>query len=404
MSTTSLSIQHREGFERNVLRAVLAGACAATLSLALKSFGIAGTLVAGAVIAAALATVKGERLERLLVLALSALALASPFFLLSHPTWALAASGAIAGLVFARSRQRDCIIHSQVATRRLGPLHFVMSACTTSALAVLGARVATTLGERLANLTAPALLSHVAAGATVALFTALGSLATHLQLNQDPVEASGEKLLLKASVTVLPAVERMLSLYRACGVLLSSLPKDASRDELARTLSRVTQQSFALGAHLSELETDFGDSMRGDLEQQHATLKQEASLAVDLLAQRQLTAAATVLEEELNSLSSLHAKRERGYAQMKAHAALLERARIALLQMKSSHGAVQSAGLASVARKLAALAATQSDEAKIANEVATSHLIADVETLKISQLPSPTSDDVTATPLSLENT
>lgn len=75
-------------------------------------------------------------------------------------------------------------------------------------------------------------------------------------------------------------------------------------------------------------------------------------------------------------------KRERVLAKLKSQVALLERARVALIGMRSSHATVRAAEMSAVARKLNALATAQADEAKLAHAVATNAEIAAIETHK----------------------
>ena len=91
-----------------------------------------------------------------------------------------------------------------------------------------------------------------------------------------------------------------------------------------------------------------------------------------MVAKQQLQAAAASLTEELGRLGELRLKRERVLARLKSQVALLERARVALIGMRSTHATVRAAEMSAVARKLNALAVSQGDEAKLAHEVATS--------------------------------
>ena len=72
-------------------------------------------------------------------------------------------------------------------------------------------------------------------------------------------------------------------------------------------------------------------------------------------------------------------KRERVLARLKSQVALLERARVALIGMRSTHATVRAAEMAAVSRKLNALAISQHDEAKLGHEVATSAELTSLE-------------------------
>ena len=90
------------------------------------------------------------------------------------------------------------------------------------------------------------------------------------------------------------------------------------------------------------------------------------------MARQQLELAARSLGEERERLGELKLKRERVLARLKSQVALLERACVALIGLRSTHATVRAAELAAVSRKLNALALTQAEEAKAGHEVATS--------------------------------
>jgi hypothetical protein len=100
-------------------------------------------------------------------------------------------------------------------------------------------------------------------------------------------------------------------------------------------------------------------------------LVRSAAAARDLVARQQLEMAATSLKEELTRLGEMRLKRERVLAKLKAQVALLERARVSLIGMRSSHATVRAAEMSAVTRKLSSLALGQADEARLAHEVAT---------------------------------
>src|SRR6185312_14252918 len=101
-------------------------------------------------------------------------------------------------------------------------------------------------------------------------------------------------------------------------------------------------------------------------------LEASAKTSRDAVARQQLELAAKSLGEELERLGELKLKRERVLARLKSQVALLERARVALIGLRSTHATVRAAELSAVSRKLNALALSQSEEAKAGHEVATS--------------------------------
>jgi hypothetical protein len=64
---------------------------------------------------------------------------------------------------------------------------------------------------------------------------------------------------------------------------------------------------------------------------------------------------------------------------------LLERARVALIGMRSTHATVRAAEMAAVSRKLNALAMAQGDEAKLGHEVATAAELTTLETQRADE-------------------
>src|SRR5262249_622735 len=70
-------------------------------------------------------------------------------------------------------------------------------------------------------------------------------------------------------------------------------------------------------------------------------------------------------------LDEVSQKRERILAKLKSQVALLERARVALIGMRSGHTQIRAAEMSALSRKFNALASAQGDEARLAHEIAT---------------------------------
>ena len=255
---------------------------------------------------------------------------------------------------------------------RPGPLHYAGAALATGGLAVAGTAVARILSARLHGVSAPALLNLAASGMVIALFAGIGSLASHVALKSDPVEARCEELLPMLSGEFATQISRTLALYRQAGAQLAALPRDAAREELARTLQKLTKDATELAGEWAGVEAQVHENAHADLQKEIDELHKSAKAARDAVARQQLEGAAVSLQEELGRLGELRLKRERVLARLKSQAALLERARVALIGMRSTHATVRAAEMAAVARKLNALALSQGDEAKLAHEVATS--------------------------------
>jgi poly-gamma-glutamate capsule biosynthesis protein CapA/YwtB (metallophosphatase superfamily) len=371
-STAIIQLHHRETFERNVTRALLAGAAAGGVAwlFSLARLGVPVALLA--LVGACLAFVRGTVRERLGLAAAATLLPALPWYFTLSQAWTVALAGAMAGGVMAWARMREKGEEGSVASQRPGAVHAVAGVLATGALAVAGSQVAQILGARLAEVQTPALLAAVASGAVVALFAGIGSLATHVALESDPVEAACEALLPELSGDFALLLGKALTSYRQSGQQLAALPREPAREELARTLQKLMRDTAGLVKEWAGVEATVQAHARADVEREIADLRASAASARDGVARQQLAQAAASLSEELERLGEVELKRERVVAKVRSQVALLERARVALIGMRSSHATVRAAELAAVARKLNAQALGQSDEARLAHEVATS--------------------------------
>jgi uncharacterized protein YukE len=218
----------------------------------------------------------------------------------------------------------------------------------------------------------PVLINFAVSGAVISLFAGIGSLATHLALKSDPVEAKAEELVPSLSGEFATQLRKALTSYRGSGLQLAALPREPAREELAQTLQRLMKDATALVAEWSGVEASVQESAQADLQKEIDELAHGAKTARDPVARQQLDEAARSLGEELERLGEVRLKRERVLAKVRAQVALLERARVALIGMRSSHATVRAAEMSAVTRKLNALALGQADEARLAHEVATS--------------------------------
>ncbi|MCA2981518.1 MAG: hypothetical protein INH41_21045 [Myxococcaceae bacterium] len=376
-STAVVQLQQREVFERNVTRSLVAGAAAGVLGWLVTQRSVPAAFFP--LVAVALACVRGKRLERVLLMGAAVTLPALPWLLRLTQGWTVALAGAIAGALVVKGRLAETGDEHSVGASRPGPWHWVAAATVTGGLAVAGLTVAETLVPRLQALNTPSPLVAAVSGAIVALFAGLGSLASHVALKADPVEARGDEVLPTLDGEFATQLGRALGVYRQCGRQLAELPREAAREELARTVGRLTKDAIDLAAEWAGVESHLHDDAHRDLKQEIDELKQSASKARDAVAKRQLELAAESLHEELERLGEMRLKRERVLAKLKSQVALLERARVALIGMRSSHATVRAAEMSAVARKLNALATAQADEAKLAHAVATSAEIAALE-------------------------
>lgn len=367
-----LQLHQRDEFERNVLRALVAAGAGGLAAWAARFvLGLELPLAYLAIAATAAVTVRGDKLERAMLYAMSVGLPALPWLVGTAPGWRAPLAAAMAGLVMVRARNPARTGTGAIGVGRAGMGHYAAAAVGTAALAVAGVQVAQVLVARLGQLAAPPPLSLGLAGAVIGLFTALGALAGHLALPADAVEARGAMLLPTLSDEFRPLAQRALSLYRSCGESLALLPREPAREELARTLAKMVTTALDLASEWTGVENQLAIKGRETLEKEAAELEKSAAKARDPIARKQLELAASALKEELVHLAELELKRERVLAKLQAEVALLERARVALIGMRSGHAQLKSAELASLVRKFAALSESQSDEAQIAHEAAT---------------------------------
>jgi hypothetical protein len=367
-----LQMHHREEFERNVTRALVAGAGAGLLAFLTNRLHLPVPLSFLALSATALACVRGDRLDRWLLAGLSVVLPAVPWLLGLTTGWTIAFAGAATGLLMVKSRLAEKGEEGSLAADRPGAVHYVVGAAATAGLALAGTEVAQVLAVRLGQLQAPPLVAHVVAGSVVALFAGLGGLAAHLALKADPVEARCEEVIPTLSAELQVQGNKALSLYRQCGQTLAALPREPAREELARTIQKLTRDAIELAAEWAGVEAHVQEDAHAALAKEIADLQQSARSAKDVVAKKQLELAATSLGDELERMEELKLKRERVVAKLRAQVALLERARVSLIGMRSSQASVRAAELSAVSRKLNALALAQADEARLAHEVATS--------------------------------
>jgi hypothetical protein len=376
-----IQLHRREEFERNVSRAVVAGAAAGLVEQSLEQVAIAAGwighgdrfffLAYWSVVAAALAGVRGDRIDRILLYAACPTLPALPWLLGLNANWALAGGAAIAGALMVRSHLCERGEEGQLGEGRPGLPNYLFAAALCALLSLGGTQVAKVLVARLLQLGAPAMAAAVLSGATIALFAALASVAAHLGLRPDPVEARCEELLPELSGELRALVSRALELYRQCGRSLALLPRQLAREELARTLATATRDTAELAWEWSGVETQLAEGSEQLLHSEASQLERSAQASQDALVQRQLELAAKSLREEAGSIRELMAHRERIVARMKAQVALLERARVSLIGLRSGQAQLKAAELGAVSRKLAALSALQSDAGRMADEVAT---------------------------------
>jgi hypothetical protein len=371
MSATILQFHHREAFERTVTRALAAGAGAGLVHLATLRVGLPLPLAWLVPAAVVLACAQGDRWDRILLGGLGLLLTAIPYALGMAPGWTVACSAAAAGALLVRARLSERGEKGQVAEVRPTLVHFGLGAGLSVGLTLAGLEVARVFSARLADLATPALLGAGVTGGILGLFVGLSAVAAHLGLSADPVEARAEELLPKLSGDFRTLSERALSLYRQCGQSLALLPREPAREELARTLARITRDAVELASEWAGVEAQLEERAQAELQAEREDLERSARASTDAVARRQLELAAASLAEEVAHLGELKGRRERIVARLRAEVALLERARVALLSLRSGQAQLKAAELSALARRFRSLSSVQWEEGQALDAVAT---------------------------------
>jgi hypothetical protein len=370
MSATVLQLHHREIFERNVTRALAAGAGAGLLHLATLKAGLPVPLAYLAIACTVLAVARGDKWDRLLLSALGVLLPALPYALGMAPAWTAGLSAAAAGALLVRAHLNERGEEGQVGERRPTLVNYLLGAGLCAGLTLSGMEVARILAARLADFATPELLAAGLAGSIVGLFVGLSSVAAHLALASDPVEARCEELLPQLSGDFHTLAERALTIYRQCGQSLALLPREPAREELARTLSKMTRDAVELASEWAGVEAQLEERAQTELQTEREELLRAAKASTDVVVRRQLESAAASLGEELERLGELKQRRERILARLRAQVAQLDRARVALLSLRSGHAQMKAAELSALTRRFRALSTAQLEEGQVMDAVA----------------------------------
>lgn len=376
MSATVLQLHHRESFERTVTRALAAGAGAGVLQLATVAMGVPLPLAYCVAAATVIASARGDKWDRILLAGLGLLVPALPYAFRMAPAWELGFSAAATGALLVRAHLSERGEEGQVGERRPTLANFLLGAVLCAGLTLGGVEIASVLTARLAQVATPVLLSAGLAGAMVGLFMGLSAISAHLALSADPVEARCEELLPHLSGDFRTLSERALTLYRQCGQSLAQLPREPAREELARTLARMTRDAVELASEWAGVESQLEDHAHAELRNERDELQRAASASTDAVARRQLEFAAASLTEELERLGELKVRRERILAKLRAEVAQLDRARVALLSLRSGHAQLKAAELSALARRFRALSTSQMEEGQVMDAVATQAVLA----------------------------
>lgn len=376
MTATVLQLHHRESFERTVTRGLAAGAGAGVLHLAASAVGLHVPLAYLVAASTLLASARGDKWDRILLSGLGVLVPAVPYALGMAPAWELGFSAAATGALLVRAHLSERGEEGQVGELRPTVANFLLGAGLCAALTLGGVEIAGVLTARLAQVATPVPLSAGLAGAIVGLFMGLSAISAHLALSADPVEARCEELLPRLSGDFRTLAERALTLYRQCGQSLAQLPREPAREELARSLARMTRDAVELASEWAGVEAQMEEHAHAELLAERDDLQRTARASTDAVARRQLELAAASLTEELERLDELKVRRERILAKLRAEVALLDRARVSLLSLRSGHAQMKAAELSALARRFRALSTSQLEEGQVMDAVATQAVLA----------------------------
>jgi hypothetical protein len=380
MSATVLQLHHRETFERNVTRALAAGAGAGLLHLATLKIGLPLPLAYLAMACTVLAVARGDRWDRILLSILGVVLPAIPYSLGMAPAWTAGLSAGAAGALLVRAHLNERGEEGQLGERRPTLINYLLGAGLCAGLTLSGVEVARILSARLTELATPVLLGAGLAGSVVGLFVGLSSVAAHLALASDPVEARCEELLPQLSGDFHTLAERALTTYRQCGQSLAQLPREPAREELARTLSKMTRDAVELASEWAGVEAQLEERAQTELQTEREDLLRAAKASTDVVARKQLESAAASLGEEIERLGELKQRRERILARLRAQVAQLDRARVALLSLRSGHAQMKAAELTALTRRFRALSTSQLEEGQAMDAVAAQATLAQTET------------------------
>ncbi len=393
MSATVLQLHHRESFERNVTRALAAGAGAGLLHLATLKAGLPLPLAYLVMAGTVLAVARGDKWDRILLSVLGVVLPAIPYALGMAPAWTAGLSAAAAGALLVRAHLNERGEEGQVGERRPTLVNYLLGAGLCAGLTLGGVEVAYILAVRLTELATPVLLGASLAGAVVGLFVGLSSVAAHLALASDPVEARCEELLPQLSGDFHTLAERALTIYRQCGQSLALLPREPAREELARTLSKMTRDAVELASEWAGVESQLEERAQTELQTEREELLRAAKASTDVVARKQLESAAASLGEEIERLGELKQRRERILARLRAQVAQLDRARVALLSLRSGHAQMKAAELTALTRRFRALSSSQLEEGQAMDAVAAQATLAQTEAPPPAPAPTPVSTE-----------
>ncbi len=360
-----MTLRDTTAFERDVVRALWAGAAAGALhALALGLLGASRLPVWPFVGTAVLLAFGAGSANGRTVLVLASLL--APIAGLTSSGFASALlTGAVTGGALCWARRLDGL-EDRYGARALGGL------ALGGVLGVAAEAVAQVFALRLGGLGVPDLVTSPLLCAAAALFLALGAVPALLVLVPDLVGERSRRLVVSAEDPRLRSlVARTVEAHRGCVALLGALPRDEGRAELLRSVGALAAGTLEQAERLAGLtprkeETDREETAAAEVRR----LEAEHEASGDPVARQHLAVALEVARDGLTRAKGAAVERSRLWARLEAEAALLLRTRTTLEDVKGGHAAVRAAELTALSRRLDALGRREAMEADVLAEVA----------------------------------
>ena len=369
---SAVTFADHEGFQKTVLRATVGTAVAGLAVYGLEAAGLpmAYTLAPLACAAAAGSACGKTWRGRILYGILGGLCGAVPFAFLQYPIFGLALAGAGVGALVAHFRQKESGTVSEVGQPRMGTAAYVAAALLSALALVAGTSVVDAFtAHRLLEAIMPAPLAAMASTAVIGFFLALGSAGAHVVRDPDPVEKLYARMLPELSGDLKVLAARAMTNYRRCAEILEGSEAGYARSQLSKSLSDVTQRILELGRRWQAIDHELGERAESEINQRLSELKTLKQNAKDEMAKRQLGVAEKSLNAELLQLDRIRRGRERVVARLHGEMAQLERARFALLGLKTSDAHLRTAELSALSESLSSVAREMDCEAEAVDEI-----------------------------------
>jgi hypothetical protein len=268
---------------------------------------------------------------------------ALPWLLPGHPGFGLFAGGLVLGLVLTRRP----VPGTHRLARRLGVL------ATGLSTFVGVATVETLASHGWLDALLPAPLPLAIYGATTAGFLVLGLAAAHLAIAEDPVRTRYRAASAELHGELALLAKRAAETYRAAAEVLVARGGDRAevlkvRDRLASVACRVVD----LATQCQAVAAAVGGETESRLAEDIAALDEKIEAASDDVTRRQYVRAKETLATQQAQLDRIRVSRDRAVATMHGQLALLERARLSLVSLRSSDQSRLMAELAIVSEAL----------------------------------------------------